>query len=118
MAFISVAAQHRLYLCVNAVPFRSNMPALYVKQRCDPDHSFFFPPTLALSKSIPSDVEEPFGLSVLRDANYMRREKTGRWREARTETKMRRRCGNTKRQMRGRREEIKGDRRRDITLMI
>lgn len=59
---------------------RSNMPALYVKQRCDPDHSssFFFSPTLALSKSIPSDVAEPFGLSVLRDANYMWRGKTER----------------------------------------
>lgn len=80
---------------------------------------FFSFSTLSLSKSILSDVEEPFGLSVLRDANYMRREKTERWREARTEKKkMRRRCGNTMRQMRGRREEIKGDRRRDITLMI
>lgn len=45
---------------------------------------FFSFSTLSLSKSILSDVEEPFGLSVLRDANYMRREKTERWREART----------------------------------
>lgn len=68
---------------------------------------------------------EPFGLLVLRDANYMWREKTERWREARTgkknemlmwkynETDERETEGG-----RGRREEIKGDRRGDITLMI
>lgn len=44
-----------------------------------------FSSTLALSKSILSDVAEPFGLSVLRDANYMWREKIERRREARTE---------------------------------
>lgn len=44
-----------------------------------------FSSTLALSKSILSDVAEPFGLSVFRDANYMWREKIERWREARTE---------------------------------
>lgn len=40
---------------------RSNMPAPYVKQRCDPDRPSFFFPTLALSKRILSDVAEPFG---------------------------------------------------------
>lgn len=42
VAFLLVAAQHQLCFCVNAVPFRSNMQALYVKQQCDPDHSSFF----------------------------------------------------------------------------
>lgn len=34
--------------------FRSNMPALYVKQRCDPDRFFFFPPSRSLKVSPPT----------------------------------------------------------------
>lgn len=35
----SATAAAPLRVCVgNAVPFRANIPALRVKQRCDPDH--------------------------------------------------------------------------------
>lgn len=64
--------------------------------------------------------------SVLRDANYTWREETGRWRGrlgqgGKNEMLMWKYNETDEREAeggRGRREEIKGDRRGDITLMI
>lgn len=66
-------------VCENTVPFRSKMPAIYVKQQCDPDHSFFFLPHWLLLK-----VSRPMwqNLLVLSDANYKRSEKIESWGDA------------------------------------
>ena len=86
MEFISVPAQRWRYLWVNAAPFLSVglICKRYTSNSDVTQITRVFSFSLALSKSILSNVAEPFGLSVLRDANYMWREKTERWRETRT----------------------------------
>lgn len=83
---------------VNAAPFplcRSDMPVLYVKQRCDPDHSFVFS-YLKVSRPMWRNLFNPWEMQIICGEK--------RWKEKEGE-KMR--CGNTMRQMRERGSERK-----------